>query len=499
MDPALVISQSALETANWTSSYWAEYLNPAGIGIGYNGAPSYTWATGEAAARNQIVRLYIYSAGPIEAGNPLYPYRNDGPSYQRLFDLGYDGQARVLDDLTGKWATDPLYGQKVASRGSGIYSPGSADPGEPALFPATVDASGGNDPTRTRDGDLGTSWVVQGVEAPPPGGYVTYNFGASVVLESTQWLFRRGGFADAYSVQTSSDGSFWSNANNYSGSTAWTWNVLSGSLTTKYIRFRFANPNQSMALGYLAEVEFYGHYLNGVPTATSTPYPRPTATNTPVPTDTPAVTNTPTPTRTPAALDGEIIAAIGGGGSNSGNWSGYVRDGSLRTTWQTITTAVPTRAQVYVDLGRSGTITGAEFTFRRTSGARSYQIRVSNDKVSWITVATFTYAEPLVWQRAKFSASGRYVQFLFLNTSGVSALGYLAEIRVYGVASSFAPAEDTPVPSPTATFTAEPSDTPKATDASPIAPPSGTVTVVETTVTAVEAIGTPEDGVQEIS
>ena len=177
---------------------------------------------------------------------------------------------------------------------------------------------------------------------------------------------------------------------------------MAGSLTTKYIRFRFDNPNQAMSLGYLAEVEFYGHALNSVPTATSTPFPRPTATNTPIPTDTPVVTNTPTPTQTPSALDGELIAAIGGGGSSSGNWSGYARDGSVRTTWQTITTPTPTRAQVYVDLGKVGTITGAEFTFRRKSGARSYQIRVSSDKVSWVTVARFTYAEPLVWQRARF-------------------------------------------------------------------------------------------------
>jgi len=122
LDPALVIAQSALETANWTSSYWTNYLNPAGIGIGYDGAPSYTWATGEDAARSHVSRLYIYSAGAIDPGNPLYQFRDVGPTYQRVIDLGYNGQAQTLYGLTGKWATDPLYGQKVASRGNGIFA-----------------------------------------------------------------------------------------------------------------------------------------------------------------------------------------------------------------------------------------------------------------------------------------------------------------------------------------------------------------------------------------
>ena len=211
------------------------------------------------------------------------------------------------------------------------------------------------------------------------------------------------------------------------------------------------------------------------------------------------MTNTPTPTQTPSALDGELIAAIGGGGSSSGNWSGYARDGSVRTTWQTITTPTPTRAQVYVDLGKVGTITGAEFTFRRKSGARSYQIRVSSDKVSWVTVARFTYAEPLVWQRARFSASGRYVQFLFTNTTGATALGYLAEIKVYGVATSFAPAEATPSPTSTPTAMAQETDTPAPVVATPIAPlPSATDTPAEVTATTDGTHATPVNAVAEL-
>jgi hypothetical protein len=456
LDPAIVISQSALETANWTSDYWATYLNPAGIGIGYGGASSYTWADGAAAARNHVVRLYIYSAGPIEAGNPLYAYRNDGPTYQRLFDLGYDGQARVLDDLTGKWATDPLYGQKVSSRGSGIYAAATGDPTEPAVSPTGATTSNGADPWRTRDGYLPSSFAVRGGETPPAGAWISYDFGQSVVFQSIQWVFRHADYADEYRLETSTDGKAWTPRGYYGSPTQRTWQIYGGSVTARYVRLIFENPNDDINLGYLSEVEFYGHYLNGVPTATSTVYPRPTATNTPIPTATPKISPTPTPTKTPAVLQGELLATLRSGGSASGNWSGYVRDGKITTTWQTITDSAPSRAQVYVDFGKSGAITGAEFTFRRKSGARSYQIRVSTDKVNWTTVATFNYAEPLVWQRAEFNATGRYVQFLFFNVNNASALGYLAEIRIFGNPESFGssdapPPTETPTPISTAT------------------------------------------------
>ncbi len=107
IDPAFVISQSALETADWTSFYWTNHLNPAGIGITQTGVPSYTWSSGTAAARFHLARLYVYVAGPIDVGNPLYPYRLDGPDYSHLFALGYDGQAQIIDDLTGKLGRRP--------------------------------------------------------------------------------------------------------------------------------------------------------------------------------------------------------------------------------------------------------------------------------------------------------------------------------------------------------------------------------------------------------
>lgn len=516
LDPSLVIAQSAHETANWTSFYWTEHLNPAGIGIGYSGAPSYTWASGTNAARFHLVRLYIYVAGALDPGNPLYPYREDGPSYQRVIDLKYNGQVHVLNDLTGKWATDPNYGRNVANRGNLIYAPDAGDPSEPALQPLSVSASAGNNPYRTRDSDLNTTWAVSGVDTPPPGAYVVYDFGEPVVLQNIQWVFRKAGYADAYHLQISSDGANWTDVAQYEDPTAWTWQIYQGSVTTNYIRLLFDNPNDDMIIGYLGEVEFYGHYLNRAPAATSTPYPPPTATNTPIPTATntptatpttgivsPTATTTPMPTATPAQLAGKRLPIVRSGGSGIGNWSGYVWDGNLRTTWQTTATA-PRRAQVYVDLGRRGTITGTEFVFRRISGARYYTIRVSDDKKTWTPVAIFTYADPLVWQRASFNATGRYVQFLFTNTNGTSTLGYLAEVKVYGYPDSFSASSEPPTATPTSAATAtatlvEPSVTitETATATATEMPPEATATQVEiidpvpTATSIVDLTGSP--------
>lgn len=465
IDPAIVIAQSALETADWTSFYWQEHLNPAGIGITQTGAPSYTWPSGTAAARFHLARLYIYFAGPIAPANPLYPYRADGPNYDHLFTLGYDGQARVLDDLTGRWAVDPLYGEKVASRGTNLFADAPEDPTTPGRRVHGIDASGGNDPLRTRDANFASTWAIVGTDSPPPGGYVSYDMGRRVIFESINWVFKYSEYADSYELQTSIDATTWTTRGVYSSPLTLEWQRFTEPITARYVRFFFSNPGGDLALGYLAEVEFYGTNASGTPTATYTPFPQPTATKTPIPTATPTRTPDPNRTATPSALAGAEIPIVGSGGSDIGNGSKYVRDASVRSTWQTLTEIPPSRAQVYVDLGASGTVTGVEFMFRRVSGARSYQIRVSEDKRSWSTVAAFDYSEPLVWQRAEFLANARYVQFYFFNPTGAPALGYLAEVKVFGSDGSFDPASDA------RTATIEPTLTPTATapEASPIA------------------------------
>jgi hypothetical protein len=124
LDPAQVIAQSALETNQWTSRFWEERLNPAGLGITGDpaqDAASWTWESGMHAARSQMAHLLLYSTGKNETGwwDP-----REG-AYRVAYGPG-SKQADVLNDLTGKWATDSRYAEKIAGRGNQLL-PGLPD------------------------------------------------------------------------------------------------------------------------------------------------------------------------------------------------------------------------------------------------------------------------------------------------------------------------------------------------------------------------------------
>src|SRR4051794_15361635 len=60
LNPDLLVAQSAHETDNWSSPWWAQRLNPAGIGITGDAAQndaSPTWTNGTDAARAQVVHM----------------------------------------------------------------------------------------------------------------------------------------------------------------------------------------------------------------------------------------------------------------------------------------------------------------------------------------------------------------------------------------------------------------------------------------------------------
>lgn len=132
IDPAVVVAQSALETGFWTSYYWVYFRNPAGIGIYADGVPSYTWYDGETAAGFHLFLFSIYAIGVPTASSLLWKYRSYGPGYQAPIDLGYAGKAKTLNDLTGRWATDPEYGSKIARFGNQLFGGAAAPTPTPA-------------------------------------------------------------------------------------------------------------------------------------------------------------------------------------------------------------------------------------------------------------------------------------------------------------------------------------------------------------------------------
>lgn len=117
LNPEIVAIQSAHETGWWTSYWWEQRLNPAGIGI--TGDPnqnnaSRIFATGVAAARAHLVHLALYAIGTVlPAGLP--GDKDDDPRWANAVAAGYAGQKRTIGSLTNTWAIDSAYGDKLVA------------------------------------------------------------------------------------------------------------------------------------------------------------------------------------------------------------------------------------------------------------------------------------------------------------------------------------------------------------------------------------------------
>jgi len=121
IDPAIVVAQSAHETGWWQSPAWTDHLNPAGIGVTGSDVASPSWESGVAAARAHLVHLFLYAAGPIPPGHPLELYIPLDPRYDAALSAGRARSATSLADLTGLWATDPDYAERVARVGNRLF------------------------------------------------------------------------------------------------------------------------------------------------------------------------------------------------------------------------------------------------------------------------------------------------------------------------------------------------------------------------------------------
>ena len=129
-DWRILYAQAWHETAGFTSRWWTERLNPAGIGITGDpaqNAASHTWANGTDAARAHVVHLALYVFGETVTWSPavasaLDDWTNFDPRLQAVSDAGFAGTVRFLRDLgNGRWATDPNYAEKIAARANEIF------------------------------------------------------------------------------------------------------------------------------------------------------------------------------------------------------------------------------------------------------------------------------------------------------------------------------------------------------------------------------------------
>lgn len=124
-DAAVVIAQADLETGGFTSYWWTERGNPAGLGItgdeNQNNASRY-FETGIESAKAQIAHLVLYATGKVNRGG-LIPA--DDPRYDAYMDAyGAKIMATTLAGLENTWAHGPNarnYGGKVSSRGNSCF------------------------------------------------------------------------------------------------------------------------------------------------------------------------------------------------------------------------------------------------------------------------------------------------------------------------------------------------------------------------------------------
>ena len=136
IDPALLFAQAAHETGDFSSVWWQYRRNPAGIGI--TGDPeqnneSQIWKNGTEAARGHVVHMATYTydrlvnpwpTRPSLAGVPAFDIREYlfiDKRQEHAANEPWAGTVRTLADLTGKWATDPRYAEKIVAKANAIF------------------------------------------------------------------------------------------------------------------------------------------------------------------------------------------------------------------------------------------------------------------------------------------------------------------------------------------------------------------------------------------
>ncbi len=358
LDPAVVVSQSNLETDTWRTAYWSNHLNPAGIGITSDGAASFTWKNGTEAARGQIVHLYVYAVGVIPRGHVLEPYIPLDPRYDAAIQAGFAGIADTVDDLTGRWAVDPNYGEKLAGRGNDMFVR--------QRIGAYAQSTGSSSSALADDGKPTTAWAT--VTNPPPDpSYAWYDLGSIVSIGSIRWVFAQTGLADQYEVQLSTNGSNWTTLGTFTNVAANSWVNLETNASGRYLRFVFHNPNGDTKLGGLGEIQLWP--------PTTAPLPWLPAASAPPPWTPGAGAPKPTPTAVPS---GPLAVTLSVTRGTVNTWLGVTVTGFSSGQLIDIQWKGVTRAQVTANQNGSGYVRMrvpaapiGTYTVRAVSGSRS--------------------------------------------------------------------------------------------------------------------------------
>lgn len=140
-NPDILAGQSCLETDTWRSPQWVDNLNPGGIGVTDQFDFGLLWKSGTDSGRAMLVHFMAYAKGH---DNRMAPWIDLDPRFVSVHKAGWASIARFLSHLSGKWATDLLYGQKVAGRIDDMAKAIVAPPPEPSIPAGIISVATGN-------------------------------------------------------------------------------------------------------------------------------------------------------------------------------------------------------------------------------------------------------------------------------------------------------------------------------------------------------------------
>ena len=360
--------------------------------------------------------------------------------------LGYLAEVQLWGaSASGADLSLPTGTANMSFSGSALTATGSYSGG------ATTVAS-----LRARDGSTATSWYT--TSSNPTKAAVTIDYGTEMQLTGVKWNFRLPGGANEFLIQTSSDGSTWSNVGTFRGGTSGTWYGIDLKRTGRYVKFLFTNPTNAPTLGYLSEVQLWG---------------------------TPIAIAGSNPTFSGSQL--KIVSSTTSSGTTP---STRAHDGTTSTSWYT-TGSSPVSAVLTLDLGSVQQLSGVKWTYRLTGGADRMILTVSEDGTTWTQLVIMSNRQPLTWEGWATTAKARYVRMTFQNPNNVGVLGYVAEVQVWGSgavsAASFSAAMAAPATPVAGTPVAA---TPVAGTPTAATPIAGTPTAA-TPVAATPVAGTP--------
>lgn len=139
IDFMLSFADNCEESDNFRHKWWLDRLNPMNIGVTgdpVENAASPTFANARDAAAAYMVHLLVYvGTRSIDEESFVAAFKYLDPHYQNVIDAGWQGKVVVVDDVSGRWATDKEKGQSVADRANEIF-PAVPNQGDVPVSPA---------------------------------------------------------------------------------------------------------------------------------------------------------------------------------------------------------------------------------------------------------------------------------------------------------------------------------------------------------------------------